>query len=455
MTAGPLPTRQLARFVLASRWEELPTSVRDLSLRAFVNWVGCAYGGVDHPAVTRTIAGLMALSGAGDCTVIGSAVRMPPGDAALVNGMSVGVNAFDDAHVHTVIHPAAPTIAALLAYAERHPVSGRDFLHAIALSHEIQCRLSFALAMPPASTHLGHYLTGIVAGAGVAAGLGKLMQLSEQQLIWAIGLAVIQAGGLRVSHASMASPFIPGAAGRTGLVAAHMAAANVTCQDEPLTAPFGLLPVIGNPAHPAALTDDLGVHWESLNVALKPYPNGVVVHAATDACLDLARRGGFDLASIERIDIQVSPLTVRLGAHPHPRDEYEAWVSVPHWAAAALVNQAAGLYEASLDCISDPRIASLRDRVFVEAAPDLQPDEARATITLANGRRLSAEAIPHRGSARRPLTDDEIRAKFAAQASLHLDPDQVEALAAICWNLEGADDVGLSAPSVWGSARRL
>lgn len=446
----PLPTRQLARFVDTSRWEELPDAVRALSLRAFVNWVGCAYGGAGHPAVAHAIAGLTAMSGTGDSTVVGHSIRLSPGDAAIINGMSVGVNAFDDAHVQTVIHPAAPTIAALLAYAEHHPVSGRDFLHAIALSHEIQCRLSFALSVAPASTHLGHYLTGLVAGAGVAAGLGKVMGLTEQQLIWAIGMGVMQAGGLRASHASMASPFIPGDAGRAGLVAAHLAAAGFTCQDEPLMAPFGLLPVIGNPPNPAALTDDLGSHWESLNVALKPYPNGVVVHAATDACLDLATMGGFDLDDILSVRLEVSPLTTRLGAHPHPRDEYEAWVSVPHWAAAALVNRSAGLAEASPACINDPQIAAMRSRVTVEADPALQPDEARATLVLADGRSLVAEAIPHRGSARRPLSDDEIRAKFASQAAMHMDQGQIEALAAICWDLEAVADVGRAAPGHWG-----
>jgi 2-methylcitrate dehydratase PrpD len=232
--------------------------VRHEATRSFLNWVGCAHGGASHPCVENALQALTALEVAGPCRVIGRAVRLDPLGATLINGLSVGVHAYDDAHVQTVIHPAAPTVAALLAYAERHVVCGADFLHALVLSHEIQSRLSCALALPPAHCHVGHYMTGLTGAIGVAAGLGKLMGLSEQQLVWAMGLAAMQGAGFRSSHATMAAPLIPANAGRGGLMAAHLARQGFTCQDEPLTSPNGLLTVVGAPAHPAALTMDLG-----------------------------------------------------------------------------------------------------------------------------------------------------------------------------------------------------
>lgn len=102
--------------------------------------------------------------------------------AALLNGLSVSAHAFDDAHLETVAHPGAPTVAALLAHAEQYPVSGVDFLHALVLSCEVQCRLACALAVAPASCDLGWYMTGVTGAVGVAAGVGKLMGLSERQL---------------------------------------------------------------------------------------------------------------------------------------------------------------------------------------------------------------------------------------------------------------------------------
>ena len=38
-------TAQLARFIVASRWENIPQDVRHEAKRALLNWLGCALGG--------------------------------------------------------------------------------------------------------------------------------------------------------------------------------------------------------------------------------------------------------------------------------------------------------------------------------------------------------------------------------------------------------------------------
>lgn len=447
---GLLHTRRLARFVDQSRWTDLPAAVQHEAVRAFVNWVGCAHGGAFHAAVESALPALEALSGSRACTVIGRGVRLDPLNAALLNGLSVGVNAYDDAHIQTVIHPAAPTVAALLAYAEQHPVRGEDFLHALILSHELQSRLSCALAVAPASCHLGHYMTGLIGPIGVAAGVGKLMGLSEQQLVWAMGTAAMQGGGFRSSHGTMTASFIPGDAGRGGLLAAHLAARNFTCQEEPLTSPNGLLSVVGRPANPDALVDRLGQHWECMNVAIKPFPNGCVVHAATDACVQIVHAHTFAPEDIERVELQVHPLAVSLADRKAPKDSYEAQVSLQHWAAAVMQNRHAGLDEATEASVHNPAIAALRGRVVTTIADDLKADEARATVILRDGRRLEAEVRPHVGSAQRPLSDEQLDAKFLAQSENLLGAQRARELAAICWKLQQTSDVGRAAPGSWG-----
>ncbi len=448
--SAPPTTWALARFVHQSRWADMPAVVQHEAARAFVNWVGCAHGGAFQLAVASALPALTALSGAGVCTVIGRGVKLDPLNAALLNGLSVGANAFDDAHVQTVVHPAAPTVAALLAYAEQHPVSGQDFLHALVLSHELQARLSCALAVAPARCHVGHYMTGLTGGIGVAAGVGKLMGLTEQQLVWAMGIAAMQGGGFRSSHASMSSTFIPGDAARGGLLAAHMASNNFTCQDEPLTSPNGLLQVVGNPPNPAVLTERLGVHWECLNVAIKPFPNGCLIHAATDVCLELVRTHRFAPADIAKVEIQANQLSLGLTGKKDPRNFYEAQVSLYHWAAATLTHGRAGLYEASEACVLDPAVIALRERIVATVADDLQADEARAAVTLHDGQRLEAEVRPHVGSALRPLSDAQLDAKFLSQVEGPLGAARAAQLLATCWSLLRTGDVGSAAPGVWG-----
>lgn len=447
------PTRVLARFARQSSWTDLPAPVRHEATRAFLNWVGCAYGGTSHACVDLALAGLTKLGSSGACRVIGRTVRLDAMGACLINGLSVGLHAYDDAHVQTVIHPAAPTVAALLAHAERQPVSGVDFLHALVLSHEIQSRLSCALAVAPARSHVGHYMTGLIGSVGVAAGLGKLMGLSEQQLIWAMGLAAMQGGGFRSSHATMAAPLIPANAGRSALLAAHLAAQGFTCQDEPLTSPNGLLTVVGAPSNPSALTKDLGMHWECMNVAIKPFPNGCLIHAATDVCLELVRAADFSPGEIDKVDIHVHPLSLSLTGRRDPRDAFEAQVSLYHWAAAALVRGKAGLHEATDACVTDPDIIQLQSRIQGHVAEDLCADEARATLSLCDGRKVHAEVRPHLGSAKRPLDDGQLETKFLEQVEAVIDPLQARELAGICWHIQNTPDVGRAAPWAWGDAR--
>ena len=253
-------------------------------------------------------------------------------------------------------------------------MSGEDFLHALILSHELQCRLACPLAVAPARCHLGHYLTGLVgafgsrgrgwqgpAVAGAATHLGHGPRRHER---WrSAGVARHHDLALDSAHA-----------GRGGLLAARLAAQGFTCAAEPLTSPNGLLSVIGDPPNPAALTEGLGEHWECMNVAIKPFPNGCVVHAATDVCLELGRTGDFAPGDIERVELEVSPVSLQLADRRAPQDAYEAWVSLYHWGAAAPAHGRASLREASLACVTDPAVRMLSERMTARAGEDLHGD---------------------------------------------------------------------------------
>lgn len=448
-------TAALARFVHAAQWPDLPAQVQHEATRALVNGVGCAYGGASSAAVARALAGLQGLAADGPCAVLGTQRRLDPLNAALVNGLSISAHAFDDAHLATVAHPGAPGIAALLAYAERHRVRGTDFLLALALSTELQCRLSCALTVAPAQCALGWYMTGVTGAVGVAAGVGKLMGLSERQLAWAMGLAAVQAGGLRASHGSMSSALIPGDSGRAGLLAAHLAAGDFSCHDDALGAQHGLLQLFGQPAHPAALTDGLGQHWECMNVSLKPFPSGCLTHAVVDVCLQLAQTHAVAAADIERVDLWVHPLAEGLTGRRTPQHSFDAQASIYHWAAAVLLRRQAGLAEASDACVHDPLVVALRARVVATVDATLALDAARAAITLRDGRRLEAAVGPCIGSADKPMSDRELDAKLLRQVGDALHADHAQQLSRHCWSLADAADVGRAAPGFWGPAPLL
>src|SRR6202007_681799 len=101
--------------------------------------------------------------------------------------------------------------------ADMQPVAGKEFLNALVLGVETECRIGNAVY--PKHYDVGWHITGTAGVFGSAAASGKLLGLSEQQMLWAIGLAATQPVGLQEMFGSMTKSFHPGRAGEDGLTA--------------------------------------------------------------------------------------------------------------------------------------------------------------------------------------------------------------------------------------------
>jgi 3-dehydroquinate dehydratase-2 len=162
-------THEIAAYAAASHYAALPENIRIETKRAFLNWVGCALGGSGEALASSAIGAVLMTGGAEQATIIGRRRRTDVASAAFVNCASSSALAYDDTHLATVTHPTGPVAAALLAYAETTPVTGEEFLNALALGIEIECRQS---------NHEGQLIDWIhEAGREVAAGrmLGVVM----------------------------------------------------------------------------------------------------------------------------------------------------------------------------------------------------------------------------------------------------------------------------------------
>ncbi len=189
----PEVTRILARYVVSTKPGDIPGAVKKEAARTLLNWTGCAIGGSRQPAVDRALEALTPFAGTGQASVLGRKERLDALNASLINGISSHVLDFDDTHLRTIIHPAGPVASAILALSEHRPVSGAEFLTALVLGIEVECRIGNAVY--PEHYDVGWHITGSVGPFGAAAAVGKLLGLSEQQMTWALGLAAVRAGG--------------------------------------------------------------------------------------------------------------------------------------------------------------------------------------------------------------------------------------------------------------------
>lgn len=436
--------RRLAQHACGMRWDDLPENVQAESLRAMLNWTACAVGGARTPSMEAALGGVLAMGSGGDTPILGRPERTGMADAALLTCLSSSAQTFDDTHLATITHPTGPVAAAALSAAHAlstagKPVIGTDFLAALAMGIEFECRVSKAIAA--GGSHIGWFMTGLSGGIGAAVAAGRLLKLSEDQMTWAISLAAAQAGGLRATHGSMAIAFVPGAAARNGLVSAYLAMANFNSSDILIDGRNGLLEVVSSPQQAPLITQDLGADYEMLRNAYKPYPCGIVIHPAIDACLELASDPALNVDDIEKVELRVHPDAMRLCWRKLPDNELDAQVSLYHWVGAALVHKKAGLDEGTLACIMDQRVRKLQEKMSVNTSDELADNQAVVVVQLKDGRTLQATVDNAIGSITNPMTNEQLVEKFQGLCAPILGSDRMDQLLNFCLDMSSTKDV--------------
>jgi 2-methylcitrate dehydratase PrpD len=433
-------TRILAKFVVDHQPAGISLAVRHEAARSFLNWVGCAVGASRHETVEYALKALSPFSGPAQATVLGRADRLDVMHAALMNGITSHTFDFDDTHLKTVIHPSGPVASAILALAERQPVSGEAFLHAFILGVEVECRIGNSVY--PEHYDVGWHITGTAGVFGAAAAAGKLLGLDEQQMTWALGIAATQSSGLREMFGTMCKPFHPGNAARNGLLAALLAQRNFTSSNHGIEAKRGFAHVLSTKFDPAQITSRLGETWEIALNTYKPFACGIVIHPIIDACIQLRSEHGLLAADIDSVEARVHPLVLELTGKKTPQVGLEGKFSVYHSAAVALIYGAAGEAEYSDDAVRDAQVIAIRDRVTATLDPAMHEDQTRVTVRLKDGRVLEKFVEHAIGSLARPMSDVDLEAKFRGLAKGILSIQETDRLIGMCWKIGKLSDAG-------------
>src|SRR6201994_1134280 len=428
-------TPTLARFVAATRWEEVPPEVKHQAKRSFINLFAVALAGGRTEPVEIALASLREFSGGKQATIIGRSERIDALSAAFLNAAAANVHDFCDTHLRTVIHPTAPVAPALLALAELRKVSGRELLLAFILGNEIQARIG--LAISPQHYDKGWHITSTCGVFGAAAASGKLLDLDERQLVSAIGTASTQSAGLCECLGMPAKSVSVGNAARNGLWSALLAARGFDGPAEPLAGRQGFYNALGDEPNLALVTEGLGDSFEIMATSYKPYPCGFVIHPVLDCVLDWRRE--HPKAEVTDVVVRGNPLLAHRTDRPEIATGRESQVSVQHAVAASLVHGAAGLDQFTDACVADPAIAALRRKVEVLRDASFSTIAAAVEITTSDGalHRLSQTAA--RGSDVNPMSDRDLEQKLkTAAAALSLDATP---LIDAVWGLEKSTDV--------------
>lgn len=439
ITAPPGITRTLAKLVVDTTWDQLPERVRHEAKRSLLNFIATALAGCREEAIEQVLASLASFSGAEHATVIGRTERVDALSAAFLNAASGNIFDFDDTHLRTIIHPTAPIAPALFALAELRQISGRDLLLAFALGVEIECRVGNAIS--PEHYARGWHITSTCGCLGAAAAAGKLLALDTDQMVWALGSATTQTGGLVECLGTSAKSLSVGNAARNGLWSALLAERGFRGPTAPLEGRQGYFNALA-PSSPdwSALTRALGESWELLQNTYKPYPVGIVAHPAIDAALALREQHALKPDAIARIVVRGHPLLAARTDRPHVTSGREAQVSVQHSVAAALVFGELGLAQFTDACVQDPETLALRTKIQVEQDAGLVVEAAALRIEMKDGAVHALTVPAARGSLARPLSDGEIEEKLRVLAAGWSPGHDVQPIVDAVWALDRTQD---------------
>ena len=415
-------------------YDDLPESVVHAARRAVVDSLGVTLGGSTNETVGILLDQLDEVGGAPRATLAGYARRTDVVNATLINGVMAHVLDFDDTLLPTRIHASAPLLPALLAVGEGNGTSQRDLLTAFAVGLELQARL--ALAMYPDYADRGWHGTGVVGPVAVAAAVGRLLGLTEEQTAHAVGLGATQGAGITAVFGSMAKSLNLGRAGASGVQCALLARAGFTSNPAALDPKAKWFKRYADVFDEDALLGDLGTRWAVEVDGFKPYACGLVAHAVIDAVVELRSRTGLPPEDVRTLHLRVPPESLVLMGNTSPTTELEAKFSVAYSAAAGFIDGSAGPETFYEDRVHDPRYRALLARVVLQGDAGLRQDESVVRLTTVGGDVHEVHVEHALGTQENPMTDAHLEDKFLRLASPVLGAGAAAALVAHLWTAD-------------------
>jgi 2-methylcitrate dehydratase len=437
----------LAQYATDLRYEDLPEDIVRKAKRTILDTLGCAFGGYTAGPSQIAIKLASNVNAKRGATVLCNGIKTSPDLAAFANGVMIRYLDFNDAFVsltHGAGHPS-DTIAALLAAADLRERGGRDLITATVLSYEVFCKIADTF------DYLGSGVDhSTMTGFATVVGASRLMGLSLEQMVQAIGITVggntaIRQG--RVDTLSNWKAFAAADASRKAIFAAQLAQSGMTGPSNVFEGRLGFFNLISHkPTAPLQLGEPYGIR----RAFTKRFPLGQFSQTVAQAAVE-ARQFVRNPDEIQEINIRVSRSAIKIMA-----DSPDKWRPQTHETADHSIPYAVSLVlmygRIEPDYYEDPYLRDQRLLELVNRVKCMPSDEADRSehefnlceleIVLKSGERKTVRIEYHRGHFKNPMTDGEMEEKFRSMAQKHLSAHRVDSLLRQLWALENVPKVG-------------
>jgi 2-methylcitrate dehydratase len=431
---------QIADFVAKADYGAISDTAR-LALKIRVlDSLGCSIGAIGTPIVHSIRAHIDDFGGAQLCSLIGGG-RSSPDRAAFYNSALVRYLDFNDSYLakNETCHPS-DNLGAVLAACEYANRTGAEFLTALAVAYEVQCRLSDAA--PVRDKGFDHATQGSYA---VAAGVSKALGLDRDKTAHALAICGTAFNALRVTRTGTLSNW-------KGLAYPNTACCATNATFLAMRGITGPLEVFeGNKGFMDAISGRFHINWSKdlecvTRTIVKRYNAEIHSQSTIEGALELRNRHGFPASAVERVDIEIFDVAYRIigggeeGDKSIVRTKEQADHSLPYLIAVALLDGEVLPAQYSPERIQARDVQGLLKKIYVAPAEDLSnrfPKEmpCRVRIRLKDSRELSIEKRDYLGFITRPIDWTLAVEKFdgltAQHTSLSLRKQIIEGVANI------------------------
>ncbi|MGH9679406.1 MAG: MmgE/PrpD family protein, partial [Candidatus Acidiferrales bacterium] len=261
-----------------------------------------------------------------------------------------------------------------------------------------------------------HRATHSIAGTfGSAAAAGCAAELNAQQMRWLLDYASQQASGTAAwqrdtDHIEKGFVFAAGPA-RNGVTAALLVQSGWTGVDDIFSGADNFFLANGHPGAPTEMIDQLGERYEIVRTDIKKWTVGSPIQAALDAVENLLKKHPFNADQVQSVVVRLASSEASIVDNREAPD-----ICLQYMVAVMLIDKTA-TFKAAHDKarMQDPEVLRQRAKIKLIQDPALQAvmprRDAIVEITLTDGTQLSDHVEAVRGTARNPMTREEVVTK--------------------------------------------
>lgn len=442
---------QMAKFAASLQYDHIPADAIREAKRFLLDSMGCALAAVHNDDMAAMYRFTEKLGGTPEATIIGTGQRTNAPNAALMNCLLTRALDYND--IYWEQDPSHPSdiIGAALAAAEATGKTGRDALIAIIIAYELEMR--WCHAAEPGIREVGWHHASLTQFVSPLVA-GRMYDLTVDQLVAAVGIcgsSHFTLGGVVAGHLTNMKNTADPLAAQAGVYAALMAREGYAGPVEVFEGKEGVFEVINNVTwHPDELLKGLGSEFLITRCGYKAFPTEALTHQPLTAALRIRQDHALSAGDIATVQVETTTRGADILSDPSkykPTTRETADHSLPYVIAAALADGYVLPQSFHDEKLKDPAIWDLLGKITVVADPEIdalfpQVKRARVTITTTSGETHTVQTDAAKGAPGDPLTDDELIAKFRANADGVLTSEQQDRAITATFEFEQVTDLG-------------